>query len=112
MRDDGPMRILVSTTPGAGHLLPMLPLARAARDRGHEVVIAGGSSLAEIVANAGFRHAPMGPATIGEVVDRVPEMAGLTGRRRALVTLRRVFCEAIAPAMADGVAELPAWRAY
>ena len=65
------MRMLVSTTPGLGHLLPMLPLARAARDRGHEVVIAAGTSLAEVVAEAGFRHAPMGPATIGEVVDGV-----------------------------------------
>jgi UDP:flavonoid glycosyltransferase YjiC (YdhE family) len=111
MRHDGPMRILVSTTPGLGHLLPMLPLARAARDRGHEVVIAGGTSLAEVAAKAGFRHEAMGPATIGEVVDSVPELAGLTGRRRALVTLRRVFCEGIAPAMADGVADLAErWR--
>jgi len=111
MRHDGPMRILVATTPGLGHLLPMLPLARAARDRGHEVVIAAGTSLAEVVARAGFRHEPMGPVTIGEVVDGVPELAGLTGRRRALVTLRRVFCEGIAPAMADGVADLvERWR--
>ena len=105
------MRMLVTTTPGLGHLLPMLPLARAARDRGHEVVIASGASLAEVVAQAGFRHEPMGPASIGEVVDRVPELAGLTGRRRALVTLQRVFCEGIAPAMADGVADLAErWR--
>ena len=59
-----PMRFLFSTTPGIGHLLPMLPLARAARDRGHDVVIAGGSSLAPTIAAAGFRHAPMGPTLI------------------------------------------------
>lgn len=31
------MRILISTWPAHGHLLPMLPLARAAQDAGHEV---------------------------------------------------------------------------
>ena len=111
MRDDGPMRMLVATTPGLGHLLPMLPLARAARDAGHEVVIAGGTSLAKVAETAGFPYAAMGPASIGEVVDGVQELVGLTGRRRALVTLRRVFCERIAPAMADGVWDLAArWR--
>ena len=111
MPHDGPMRILVSSTPGLGHLLPMLPLARAARERGHEVVIASGSSLAQVAAAAGFPHEAMGPATIGAVVDDIPELVGLTGRRRAVVTLRRAFCETIAPAMADGVSELAErWR--
>ena len=111
MRDDGTMRILVATTPGLGHLLPMLPLARAARDRGHEVVIAAGRSLADVATAAGFRHEPMGPPSIGSVVDQVGELVGVTGRRRAVVTLKRVFCEVIAPAMADGVSELSdRWR--
>lgn len=105
------MRILFSTTPGIGHLLPMLPLARVARDRGDEVVIAGGASLAPAIAVAGFRHAPMGPALIGDVVARVPELAGLTGRERAKATLRKVFAEVIAPEMADGIAALAeSWR--
>jgi UDP:flavonoid glycosyltransferase YjiC (YdhE family) len=111
MRHDDPMRILFSSTPGLGHLLPMLPLARAARKRGHDVVIASGSSLADVAAAAGFPHEAMGPATIGAVVDDISELAGLTGRRRAVVTLRRAFCETIAPAMADGVSELAErWR--
>ena len=112
MPHDGPMRILVSSTPGLGHLLPMLPLARAARERGHEVVIATGSSLAR----GGGRGRDSGtrrwvPPPSARSWTTIPELVGLTGRRRAVVTLRRAFCETIAPAMADGVSELAArWR--
>jgi UDP:flavonoid glycosyltransferase YjiC (YdhE family) len=106
MGDHTPMRILVSTTPGVGHLLPMLPVARAARDRGHEVVIAGGASVASIIAAAGFRHELVGPATIGEMFGGLPDIARLPARDRALITMPKVFCERIAPAMAEGVAEL------
>jgi len=105
------VRILVSTTPAAGHLLPMLPLARAARDRGHEVVIAGGASIAPIIAGAGFRHAPMGPATIREMFAGLPDVSAIPARERVLVSMPHVFCKGIAPVMADGVAELvDRWR--
>jgi len=33
------MRILFFATPALGHLLPLLPLARAARDRGHDAAV-------------------------------------------------------------------------
>src|SRR3954453_23961266 len=33
------MRVLVVATPMAGHLLPLVPLARALRDAGHEGVV-------------------------------------------------------------------------
>jgi UDP:flavonoid glycosyltransferase YjiC (YdhE family) len=97
------MRILFSTAPGVGHLLPLLPLAREARSRGHEVSSAAGASLASIIAAAGLTHEVMGPATIRDAVVKVPELRGLTGRKRAAVTLRMVFCAQIAPAMADGI---------
>ena len=41
------MRILVASSPGVGHLLPLLPVARAAAARGHDVRIAAGASLAQ-----------------------------------------------------------------
>ncbi|GJF02856.1 glycosyltransferase [Pseudonocardia sp. D17] len=40
------MRILVVAAPLVGHLLPMLPLAHALADDGHEVVIASGGDAA------------------------------------------------------------------
>ena len=36
------MRILFVTSPLQGHLLPLIPLARACRDAGHEVHVASG----------------------------------------------------------------------
>ena len=111
MNDDRPVRILFTTTPAVGHLLPLLPLARASRDRGHEVVIAGGASIASIIAGAGFRHEVIGPATILEMFTGLPDMSAIPARERVLVTMPHVFAGGIAPAMADGVAELVGrWR--
>jgi UDP:flavonoid glycosyltransferase YjiC (YdhE family) len=106
MRDHRPMRILFTTAPGVGHLLPLLPLAREARDRGHEVVIGGGASLTTIIESAGFRHELMGPATIGEMFRGLPDVSSIPPRQRVLVTMPKVFCEGVAPAMADGVSAL------
>ena len=105
------MQILFTTAPAVGHLLPLLPLARGARDRGHEVVIAGGASIGSIIAGAGFRHEVMGPATIREMFAGLPDMSTVPARERVLVTMPHVFAGGIAPAMADGVAELVGrWR--
>lgn len=105
------MRILVSSSPGLGHLLPLLPVARAARERGHEVIVAAGASLAPRVAAAGFEYAPVGPATLSEVAADIPELAGLTGRRRAIVTFQQAFCGAIATGIADDILALAdRWR--
>jgi UDP:flavonoid glycosyltransferase YjiC (YdhE family) len=111
MGDDRRVRILFTTAPAVGHLLPLLPLARAARDRGHDVVIAGGASIASIIAGAGFRHEVMGPATIREMFQGLPDVSAIPARERVLVTMPHVFARGIAPAMADGVAELVGrWR--
>lgn len=111
MGDDTFVRILFTTAPAVGHLLPLLPLARAARDRGHEVVIAGGASVAPIIAGAGFRHEVMGPATIREMFAGLPDMSTVPARERVLATMPHVFAGGIAPAMADSVAELVGrWR--
>jgi UDP:flavonoid glycosyltransferase YjiC (YdhE family) len=111
MRHHAPMRILVASAPGVGHLLPLLPLARAARDRGHEVLIAGGASLEPIVAAAGFTLAAMGPATIDEVARTIPGVREVSGRRRAVLVFRGAFCGVIAADMADGIQELSStWR--
>jgi UDP:flavonoid glycosyltransferase YjiC (YdhE family) len=51
------MRILFSSTRGAGHILPLLPYARALRARGHEVLVAGPVDLAATLGPTGFAHA-------------------------------------------------------
>src|SRR3954471_15182036 len=40
-QDRWPMRVLFVTTQGLGHAMPLLPFAGAARDAGHDVVLAG-----------------------------------------------------------------------
>jgi len=39
------MRVLVTTQPGSGHLNPLVPLAWALRDAGHEVKVACSASF-------------------------------------------------------------------
>ena len=48
------MRLLVTFVGGLGHLAPLLPLARAARDAGHDVAIAGSGGLVPRIEEAGF----------------------------------------------------------
>jgi UDP:flavonoid glycosyltransferase YjiC (YdhE family) len=54
------MRVLFTTTPGYGHLHPLIPFARALADAGHAVAVAAPAALAEAVAHTGFRHFPSG----------------------------------------------------
>lgn len=108
---DGVMRILFCAAPGVGHVLPLLPVARAARARGHDVVVGCGESLANIVVGAGFRHVPLGPATFDEVLARVTGIAEATGRDRAVLAFRDGFGGAVARAIAaDALAFAADWR--
>ena len=48
------MRLLITFVGGLGHLAPLLPLARAVRDAGHRVAIAGSGGLVPQIEQAGF----------------------------------------------------------
>jgi UDP:flavonoid glycosyltransferase YjiC (YdhE family) len=48
------MRILCTSNPLVGHWLPMLPLARAAQEAGHDVVIATGPDAVAAIEQRGF----------------------------------------------------------
>jgi UDP:flavonoid glycosyltransferase YjiC (YdhE family) len=48
------MRILCTSNPLVGHWLPMLPLARAAREAGHDVIIATGPDAVPEIERRGF----------------------------------------------------------
>ena len=54
------MRVLFSCTAGDGHFTPLVPLARAFADGGHEVAFATAADFAERVAAAGFAALPAG----------------------------------------------------
>src|SRR4051794_6733409 len=54
------MRVLFSSTPGYGHIFPMVPLARAFAAQGHAVRWATGRDACPIVAAAGLDVVPAG----------------------------------------------------
>ncbi|MEO7423214.1 MAG: hypothetical protein ABIU87_12595, partial [Ornithinibacter sp.] len=68
------MRVLASTTAGAGHMGPLVLFARACVDAGHEVIMAAPASFADSVAAAGFDHCPfpdVPPEVLGSVFGRL-----------------------------------------
>ena len=54
------MRVLFSLLPARGSLEPLLPVAAALREAGHEVAFASSSSFAPVVQERGFRSFPVG----------------------------------------------------
>ena len=93
------MRVLIAANPALGHVLPILPLAIALRNAGHEVAFLTGSSMSGPLAGAGLRHVVGGPPDLPTAFAQVPERAGLTGRRLAMVTWQRGFGVVIARAI-------------
>jgi UDP:flavonoid glycosyltransferase YjiC (YdhE family) len=80
------MRILFVAAPLPGHLMPLVPLAAACRDAGHEVILAGGGFPPDVM---GLRTADIGarfslPRSAIKVALRHPgiaraEMRGVAG---------------------------------
>ena len=54
------MRVLFSSVGSIGHVNPIVPLAAAARSRGHQVRWAVGPESCERVEHAGFAAVPVG----------------------------------------------------
>ncbi len=55
-------RYLVYTSPGRGHLYPVVPTLEELRRRGHEVVVRTLASEVELLRDLGFAAAPIDPA--------------------------------------------------
>jgi UDP:flavonoid glycosyltransferase YjiC (YdhE family) len=81
------MKFLFSSYPLFGHLLPMLPLAAAARSAGHKVVVASGGEVIRSVERYGFdvwRVEDEGTETTLGARQFIPGLpADLSARRRA-----------------------------
>lgn len=68
------MRVLFSTTAGAGHFGPMVPVARACVEAGHEVAVAAPASFAASVHGVDLTHLPFPdapPEQMGAVFGRL-----------------------------------------
>src|SRR5215210_4754956 len=66
------MRVLFTASPLVGHVFPMLPLMHAAREAGHEVVMATGADMVPDVARRGFATWTVGGG-FGEAVAELEE---------------------------------------
>jgi UDP:flavonoid glycosyltransferase YjiC (YdhE family) len=105
------VRIAFVANPALGHVLPLLPLAIAARDAGHEVVVVAGASCTKAIAGAGLRHVSSPTPDLASAFARIPGRDGLSGRRLAVATWRHVFAGILATELATSVLDLAKdWR--
>lgn len=85
------VRVLCSTTAGDGHFGPLVPVARACLDVGHEVRVAAPVSFAGAVGRAGLDHSPFAdvpPEIIAPVFASLP---GLGFAQANETVMREVF---------------------
>ncbi len=103
------MRVLITSTPGRGHIGPLLPVAHALRDAGHEIRWATAPEGCETVASLGFHVEPAGLDVAQRragLADRLPAIMALPARERRGHLFAGFFAGAAAEAMADDVRPL------
>ena len=88
------MRILLSTVPAHGHLLPLLPLADAAKRSGHDVVVATGREGVIEAVRRGFTAWDIGPSraeTDAAFRAAVPDLSTIAPEQRIPTVVAGVF---------------------
>ena len=97
------MRVLVTSTPGAGHAYPVMPLATDLQQAGHEVLWATAEDGAALVRAHGFDVAVAGMNLQDRrafLEPRLPEILQLPTRLRRGHLFSGFFARAAAPKMA------------
>lgn len=104
------MRIAFAANPAIGHVLPLVPLALAAREAGHEVAVLGGAAIAPVLRTHGLRHIEAGPPDLATMFGAIGAQ-GLAGQRLAVAVWGRGFAEVVARPMAHALGALArTWR--
>lgn len=106
------MRILFASWPAYGHLLPMLPLIRAATADGHEVVVSSGADLAPLLGRLGLAAHRSG-VTLAESYARMPghaTISELPPEQQPLFAARHLFGAGAADRARDVLALARTWR--
>lgn len=109
------MRVLCTCLPGQGHFLPMVPLARALQDAGHEVAFATAADFLPSVEARGFPAFAAGlslPEQMREAARRYPEHHALPpGKERFCTFVPRMLAGVAAPPRAADLAPIVRdWR--
>ena len=109
------VRALFTSTPGWGHLHPMVPLARALLERGDDVLLATAHDMRGRLEHEGIPTAAAGlpgATAMAEFADRFPEFASLAPPDRPDFMFHRLFAEVrAAPMLADLGPVAREWRA-
>ncbi len=106
------MRVLVGCWPAYGHLLPMLPLVRAAQRAGHDVVVSSGSDLAPVLDELGVASHRSG-LTLAESYGRLPDyttISALPPEEQAGFAARHLFGAGAVDRARDLAAFVDEWR--
>lgn len=101
-------RVLFSSSPGAGHVQPLLPLALALRARGHDVLFATASDGCGWAEAAGIDTVVVGidsRSRMAEYERRWPAFAALRGEARVEKMFPRLFGAITAHAAFPGLCE-------
>src|SRR5688500_16928311 len=85
------MRLLFTTTGHAGHVLPLVPLARACLRAGHEVRVAGPRSRGAVVRDAGLPLWPFADPPEDEVWSVFAPAAGMAPEEANAVVIGEIF---------------------
>jgi UDP:flavonoid glycosyltransferase YjiC (YdhE family) len=105
------MRVLFTCRAAIGHFHPLVPVAQALADAGHEVAFATHAALAPLVERAGFRHLPAGlHSTSPEMAPLMAAMGQLRGEDSVAFIMRRGFAGALAERMAADLLAMPEAR--
>lgn len=105
------MRVLVSTTAGAGHFGPLVPFAEALRRAGHDVLVTAPRSFASAVERAGFAHHAFADARPDELQAVFASLSGVSNEEGNAVVVREVFGRIDTRAALPGVeAVVRQWR--
>jgi UDP:flavonoid glycosyltransferase YjiC (YdhE family) len=106
------MRLLVGCWPAYGHLLPMLPLVRAAQRAGHDVVVSSGADLAPVLEGLGVPDHASG-LTRAESYARLPDyttISSLPPEEQAGFAARYLFGAGAVDRARDLAAFVDQWR--
>jgi UDP:flavonoid glycosyltransferase YjiC (YdhE family) len=107
------MRALLTTNPLSGHFRPLVPLAEALMDVGHEIAVASAESFGDVVADAGFELIAAGiDAEEAEErrLWRHPDWGELSIEERSERVIPDFFVDVYARAMLDDSERLLEWR--
>ena len=112
----GDLKVLFTSVSGIGHVSPMIPLALALRDRGHEIRWITGPDACERLESLGIGAVPVGASWEGHraaYLTRYPEVRDLPPAESSDHTFPKLFGEIVAPALVEGVLDFGrAWRPH